>query len=150
VCCFPTDRKRTLPDGRSRRNLRAGTSPSFLLIPILILLLAAAGCVSKKKAQAQARQAYIAAQQQPPPPFRMDPQHPVVFVQGPVQSPSVPWEDGLTLTRAITTAVYTGFMNPMVIRVFRNGQIVGDFKGIDLLHHEDMALEPGDTVLIIP
>jgi hypothetical protein len=130
--------------------LRAGTSPSRFLIPGLILLLAATGCVSKKKARAQARQAYFAAQQQPPPPFRMDPRHPIVMVQGPVQNPSVPWEDGLTLSRAITTAVYTGFMNPMVIRVFRNGQMVGDFKGIDLLKHEDMALEPGDSVLIIP
>jgi len=66
-----------------------------------------------------------------------------------VQSPYVPWEEGLTLTRAIATAVYTGFMNPMVIRVFRHGQIVGDFKGIDLLKHEDMALEAGDMVVII-
>jgi hypothetical protein len=118
------------------------------LILILILLLPAAGCVSKKKSQAEARQAYFSGQQ--PPARPMDPQHPVVFVQGPVQNPVVPWEDGLSLSRAITSAVYTAFMNPMVVRVLRNGQIVGDFKGIDLLHHEDMDLEPGDTVLIIP
>ena len=117
------------------------------LILILILILPATGCVSKKKAQWEARQAYLDAQQQS---RQMDPQHPVVFVQGPVQNPVVPWEEGLMLSRAVATAVYTGFMNPMVVRVLRNGQVVGDFKGIDLLHHEDMPLEAGDTVVIVP
>jgi hypothetical protein len=56
----------------------------------------------------------------------------------------------LTLTRAIAAAYYTAYMNPMVVRVLRNGQIVGDFKGIDLLRHQDMVLQPGDTVLIMP
>jgi len=119
-----------------------------LVILLLLLLLPAAGCVSQKKAQAEARQAYFSGQEQQH--RQMDPQHPVVFVQGPVQNPVVPWEDGLSLSGAITTAVYTAFMNPMVIRVLRHGQIVGDFKGIDLLHHQDMALEPGDTVVIMP
>ena len=117
-------------------------------ILILILILPAAGCVTKKQAQWDARQAYVAAQQQQS--RQMDPQHPAVFVQGPVQNPVVPWEDGLKLSQAIINAVYTGFMNPMDVRVLRQGQVVGDFKGIDLLHHADMALEPFDTVLIMP
>jgi hypothetical protein len=41
-------------------------------------------------------------------------------------------------------------MNPLIIRVLRNGQVVREFKGVDLLHHEDMELENGDTVIIVP
>jgi hypothetical protein len=122
----------------------------LIVIVIPILILPATGCVTRKEAQRQAGQAYFAAQQQQQPPGQMDPQHPVVFVQGPVKNPLVPWEDGLKLSEAIVAADYTAYMNPMVVRVLRNNQVVGDFKGIDLLHHQDMDLEPGDTVVIIP
>jgi hypothetical protein len=74
---------------------------------------------------------------------------PVVFVQGQVRNSAVPWEEGMKLSQAIVAADYTGFMNPRLIRVLRNGQVAGEFKGIDLLHHEDMDLENGDTVLIL-
>jgi hypothetical protein len=77
-------------------------------------------------------------------------QGPVVFMEGPVRNPVVPWEEGMKLSEAIVKAEYTSFMNPMLVRVLRNGQVAGQFKGIDLLHHEDMALEDGDTVLIVP
>lgn len=116
---------------------------------IFILILAEAGCVSKKEARTEARKAYLSAQAQAQAP-PMDPEHPVVFVQGPVENPTVPWQDGLKLTRAIWEAQYTAFMNPMVVRVLRNGQVVGEFKGIDLLHHQDMELQAGDTVQVVP
>jgi len=100
----------------------------------------------------EARQAFANGQQQA---FQaqqraQQAQGPVVFVQGPVQNPVVPWRDGMTLSQAIVDADYTAFMNPMVVRVLRDGQVAGEFKGIDLLHHQDMDLQPGDNVIIIP
>jgi hypothetical protein len=41
-------------------------------------------------------------------------------------------------------------MNPRLIRVLRAGQMAGELQGIDLLHHKDLDLEPGDNVIIIP
>jgi hypothetical protein len=41
-------------------------------------------------------------------------------------------------------------MNPVLIRVIRNGQMVDEVKGIDLLHGQDFPLEAGDIVDIIP
>src|SRR5580658_10112166 len=120
---------------------------------LLLAVLAGAGCVSQKKAKEQARQAYLAGQQQGMQQAGQrarQEEGPVVFVQGPVRNPVVPWEEGMKLSQAIVKAEYTAFMNPMLIRVLRNGQVAGEFKGIDLLHHEDMELEDGDTVLIVP
>jgi len=119
----------------------------------MLALLAAAGCVSQKKARDQARQAYLAGQQQA---MMQSAQRarqqegPVVFMQGPVRNPVVPWEPGLTLSQAIVKAEYTEFMNPLLVRVIRHGQIAAECKGIDLLHHQDMELEDGDTILIVP
>jgi hypothetical protein len=119
---------------------------------ILALSILATGCVTKKKAQMEARQAYangqlqaLQAQQR-----AQMAQGPVVFVQGPVQNPVVPWHDGMTLSQAIVDANYTAFMNPNLVRVLRNGQVVGELKGIDLLHHQDIDLQPGDNVIISP
>ena len=119
---------------------------------ILALSIAAAGCVSSKKAQMEARQAYANGQQQALQAQQgaQQAQGPVVFLQGPVRNPIVPWRDEMTLSEAIVDAVYTGFMNPRVVRVLRGGQVAGELRGIDLLHHQDMDLEPGDTVIIVP
>jgi protein involved in polysaccharide export with SLBB domain len=89
----------------------------------------------------QAAQAQVRAQEA---------QGPVIFVQGPVQNPIVPWREDMTLSQAIVDANYTAFMNPRVVRVVRGGQVAGELKGIDLLRHQDMDLQPGDTVIIIP
>jgi hypothetical protein len=119
---------------------------------MLVLTLAAAGCVSRKKAQMEASQAYANGQQQALQAQQRAPQvqGPAIFVQGPVQNPVVPWNDGMTLSQAIVAANYTGFMNPRLVRVLRDGQVVGELKGIDLLHHQDMDLQSGDTVIILP
>jgi molybdopterin converting factor small subunit len=117
------------------------------------MVLAGAGCASQKKARDQERQAYLAGQQQA---LMQAAQHarqqqgPAVFMQGPVRNQVVPWAEGLTLSQAIVQAEYTAFMNPLLVRVIRNGQIVAECKGIDLLHHQDMELQDGDTVLIVP
>jgi hypothetical protein len=114
--------------------------------------LAGGGCVSKKKEQADERRAFMAGQQQAMEAAMRTRQEqgPVVFVQGPVKNPVVPWEEGMKLSEAVVGAEYTAFMNPLIIRVLRNGQVVREFKGVDLLHHEDMELENGDTVIIVP
>jgi hypothetical protein len=121
---------------------------------LCLALLAGAGCVSQKKAHLEAQQAYAAGQQQAMQAAmqaqRQPKQGPVVFVQGQVRNPVVPWEEGMKVSQAIVAAEYTAFMNPRLVRVLRNGQVVGEIKGIDLLHHEDMDLEEGDTVLIVP
>jgi hypothetical protein len=119
---------------------------------LVYVLVADTGCVSKKQEQLEARRAYIAGQEQAMQSAQRSRQEegPVVFVQGPVRHPVVPWEEGLKLSQAIVAADYTPVMNPMLVRVFRNGQVAGEFKGIDLLHHQDMELENGDTILIAP
>jgi hypothetical protein len=131
-----------------RRRLAARTA----LLSLLLAFMAGTGCVTQKKAQFEARQAFAAGQQQAMQDAQRvrQQQGPVVFVQGPVRNPVVPWQEGMKLSQAIVAAEYTSFMNPLLIRVLRNGQIAGEFKGIDLLHHQDMDLEDGDTVLVVP
>jgi hypothetical protein len=122
------------------------------LLCIIVAGLIATGCVSKKKAQDQARQAYLLGQQQAMQASLQarQQQGPSVLVQGPVRHPEVPWQEGMKLSQAVAAAEYTGFMNPRLIRVLRNGQVAGELKGIDLLHHQDIDLEAGDTVLVVP
>ncbi|HEX4120557.1 MAG TPA: hypothetical protein VH619_08080 [Verrucomicrobiae bacterium] len=114
--------------------------------------IAAAGCVSEKKAQMEARQAYIAGQAQAAQSQlrAREAEGPVVFVQGPVQNHVIAWSEGMTLSKAIVDANYTAFMNPEVVQVMRGGQLAGQLKGIDLLHHQDLDLQQGDTVIILP
>jgi len=73
---------------------------------------------------------------------------PEVMVQGKVRNPVVAWTEDLTLARAIVAADYTGFMNPVVVRVVRNGRVVVEMRGIDLLHGRDAPLQAGDIVVL--
>jgi hypothetical protein len=124
----------------------------WIRLGLCLAVMAGAGCVSQKKKQLEAQRAFVAGQEQAMQAAMRarQAQGPVVFVQGQVRNPEVPWEEGMKLSQAIVTAEYTGFMNPRLVRVLRNGQVAGEYKGIDLLHHEDMELENGDTVLIVP
>lgn len=119
---------------------------------VLLAVMAGAGCVSEKRAKLEARQAYVAGQEQAAQAAiqARQQQGPVVFVQGPVNHPVVQWEEGMKLSKTIVTSEYTGFMDPRLIQVLRSGQVVGEFKAIDLLNHHDMDLEAGDTVVIVP
>src|SRR5271155_2184006 len=98
------------------------------LVGILLAVVMSVGCVSKKRAEDEARRAYQRGQQEA---FQADERAarmkrgPVVFVQGPVRNPEVPWEEGMKLSQAIVAAEYTAFMNPRVVRVLRNGQLAG-------------------------
>jgi hypothetical protein len=115
----------------------------------IFAVLFLAGCVSKKQADLQARQAYMAGQAQAAKQWQSQ-RPPEVVVRGPVRNPVVPWTEGLTLAKAIVDADYTGYMNPHFVRVIRNGLMIEEMKGIDLLHHHDVPLEPGDIVDIVP
>jgi hypothetical protein len=115
----------------------------------LVLTMLLAGCESKKTADLEARQAYMAGQQQAVKQWQS--QRPLqVVVQGPVRYPVVPWEENLTLTKAIVTADYTGFLNPKLIRVIREGQVIEELQGIDLLKGRDVPLQPGDIIALVP
>ncbi|MGP8199977.1 MAG: hypothetical protein ACLQU4_10795 [Limisphaerales bacterium] len=115
----------------------------------MLLVLLLAGCVSKKQAELQAHQAYMAGQTQAAKQWQAE-KPPQVVVQGPVSNHVIPWTEGLTLAQAIVDANYTGFMTPKFVRVVRNGQLIETLKGVDLLHHEDVPLEAGDIVNIVP
>ena len=112
-------------------------NPSFLGLAILVLGFTS-GCVTKSKAREQARQAFMAGQQSAM--MRMSqPQKPVVTFIGQVQTPSIPWSEGLTLARAIVSAGYTG-KDPKQILIVRGGQAVPvDPK--QLLNGEDIPLQ---------
>jgi hypothetical protein len=116
---------------------------------LILLVLVLGGCVSKKEAERKAREAYTAGQAQAAKQWQAQ-QPPQVVVQGPVSNHVIPWTEGLGLAQAIVNAEYTGFMTPKHIRVIRNGQMIGELKGIDLLHHQDLPLEAGDIVEIVP
>ena len=115
----------------------------------ILLILLLAGCVSKKEAELKAQQAYMAGQAQAAKQWQSQ-RPPEVVVRGPVRNPVLPWTEGLTLAKAIVDADYTGFMNPILVRVIRNGVMIEEMKGIDLLHGRDVPLEPGDIVDIVP
>jgi hypothetical protein len=46
-------------------------------------------------------------------------------------------------------ADYTGYLNPKLIRVIRDGQPT-DIKPSALLAGEDMPLQAGDTIQVVP
>jgi len=149
---------------RRRQNPQAGTpaprsltwSPSHkietMVFSLFLAALAGTGCVTEKQAQTQARQAYVMGQERAMQAamHARQQESPVVILQGQVRHPEVPWQEGMKLSQAIVTAEYTGFMNPRLIRVMRSGKVAGEFKGIDLLHHQDMELDAGDVILIVP
>jgi hypothetical protein len=152
------------PVGRNRGERSAtvpvaavGVSPTvvkgrafhFVCILCSAAFLLLGGCVSKREAQLQARQAYAAGQAQAAAQWQAQ-RLPEVIVRGPVQNQIVPWTEDMTLSKAIVDAVYTGYMNPLLIRVTRNGQIVTQMKGIDLLHGQDVPLQAGDIVDVVP
>jgi hypothetical protein len=119
---------------------------------LFLLLLGADGCVTKHEQMMQAQQAYQAGQQAGTQSAAAQaiaaPSGPTIALRGPVQHPVLPWSDGLTLSQAIVDADYTGFMNPVLIRVIREGQVVDECKGIDLLHGHNVPLEAGDLIII--
>jgi len=127
---------------------RSGWSNRCVLPAILLPLLLAAltACESKSQSRLEAQRAFVAGQQQALVQSGAKPR--IVTVKGRVRNSIVPWTDGMTLRSAIIAADYTGYMDPVLIRVVRDGQNT-DFKPSDLLQGQDMPLEAGDLVQLI-
>ncbi len=118
---------------------------SLLAMTLLALLALGVGCVTKGEANARAREAFLAGQQQGMA-RRAGAAGPVVVINGPVQSPTLPWSPDLTLAKAIVAAGYRG-NDPTSIVISRNGQdIAVDPKR--LLAGEDLPLFAGDAIEI--
>ena len=126
------------------------------IVSVLFLLIAplyVSGCVSKAKAQAQARAAYLAGQrdalaqmnQHQPGASSVTNELANVSFIGPVENPTVPWTEGLTLGKAILSAVYKSQIDPTMILITRpNEQIQIDPSR--LLSGNDYPLKPGDII----
>ena len=114
---------------------------------LCLLVVVGAGCVSKSKANAQARAAFMAGQRQG---MAMAAKHPSVVVIGNVKTQLVPWSQDLTLTKAVVAAEYRGANDPSEIIVKRTAQADLHFRAQQLLEGQDMPLQAGDEVEIIP
>ena len=76
-------------------------------------------------------------------------QGPNVTVFGPVRNSIVPWEEELTVAKAIVAADYVGAFDPHEIILVRNGRGTRiDPK--QLLQGKDFPLQPGDVIQISP
>lgn len=100
---------------------------------VLFAVLVLAGCVTKQTIQVA------------PPPIG---QQPVVWVRGDVKNRAVPWDEGLTLSRAVVAAEYTGLWDPHAIAVVRGGQTYKVDPRDLLKQRDDPILQPGDVVVI--
>lgn len=100
---------------------------------VLLVALALAGCVTKQTIQVA------------PPPTD---QKAVVWVRGDVKNRAVPWDEDLTLSRAIVAAEYTGLWDPHAISILRSGQTYKVNTRDLLKQRDDPFLQPGDVVVI--
>ena len=112
-----------------------------------ILLSFTTGCETKSRARLEARQAYVEGQEQALEQSR--PKPPVVTVTGPVHNRVIPWTDQLTLGQAYLAAEYTGYIRPRLLRVTRDGQ-TAEIKFSALVNGEDLPLQPGDAIQVVP
>jgi hypothetical protein len=100
---------------------------------VLLVALALAGCITRQTTQVVA-----------PPADQMA----VVFVRGDVKNRAVPWNEEMTLSRAIVAAEYTGLWDPHAISIVRAGHTY-KVNARDLLkQRDDPPLQPGDVVVI--
>jgi hypothetical protein len=122
-------------------------SAVFAVAVLSTILVFASGCETKSRARQEARQAYVEGQEQALEQSRA--KAPVVTVTGAVHNHIVPWTEELTLAKAILAADYTGYLGPRLIRVLRGG-LSTDIKPSALLNGEDMPLQAGDTIEVVP
>src|SRR5438876_688169 len=115
----------------------------------ICLLIALSGCTTKSKSASPAQQAFAAVQQQQAMAAMRQNQGPNVTVFGPVRNSIVPWEEELTVAKAIVAADYLGASDPHQIIVVRKGRgIRVDPK--QLLKGKDIPLQPGDVIQMTP
>jgi hypothetical protein len=124
-----------------------------LILPVIYstllacaLLLLAAGCTTKAKAKAQAQAAFLAGQQQVLERMqRTQNQAPSVTIIGPVRNGIVPWNQEMTLAKALLAADYIGTSDPASIIIVHNG-IATQVDPKQLLNGQDLPLQAGDVV----
>jgi len=119
----------------------------FLLAGAVLVMT---GCASKPDAAAKLREheAFLKGQQQALGAMQQA-QQPVVWFRGLIRNSRVPWTEELTLARALLAAEYTGTLDPISIRVIRQGQTYAiDIKAL-LRGQDDPPLEPGDIVEVL-
>jgi hypothetical protein len=102
--------------------------------------------VTKSRAEAQSRAAYIAGQKAAY--ESIGAMQSDVVVLGNVQKHEIPWVEGLTLSQAIATAGYNGQHDPAQI-IVRHHSVETQVDPKQLLGGQDVALQPGDTVLVV-
>jgi hypothetical protein len=118
-----------------------------ILHAILILTLAAlAGCETKSQADAQSRAAFLAGEKAAYQTIASS--QTAIVVLGNVQQHQVQWVAGLTLRQALATATYTGHNDPQDIVLKRNS-VETQIDPKQLLNGKDVALQPGDVVLVV-
>jgi hypothetical protein len=120
--------------------------PLSRLLLLMFLALLMAGCVSKSKARLEAQKAYIAGQQAAM--AKLQTQNSVT-VNGMVRNPLVPWNEDLTLGKAIVAADYYGKNDPGSIIVVHNG-VGRRYDAKEVLKKDDILLAPGDVVQLLP
>lgn len=103
------------------------------------------GCVSKAKAKRDAQAAFIAGQHEATRRAQMALQGPSVTINGPVNTPVLPWTEDLTLAQAIVQAEYTAPGEPAEVFLVRSGRAFRlDLQ--QLFSGRDVPLEPGDII----
>ena len=118
-----------------------------LVAGLLLFAVSISGCTTKSKARAKAQAAFLAGQQQSfSPQNRL--QTRTVWVRGEVRNQLIPWNEELTLSKAILAAEYQGFLDPKEIVINRKGETIR-IHPKQLLRGEDMLLEPGDVVDVL-
>jgi hypothetical protein len=122
------------------------TRELLLALTLFVATLSFTGCVSKSAAQSQARQAYLSGQRDAI--AQMNQQSSqvgsVTFI-GPVQHAMVPWEEGLTLGKAILSAIYESQTDPSLIFIRRSTEEI-EIDPARLLSGTDFPLQPGDVI----
>jgi hypothetical protein len=104
------------------------------------------GCTTKTKAKAQAQAAFLAGQQQVLERMqRTQNQAPRVTIIGPVRNGIVPWNQEMTLAKALLAADYIGTSDPTNIIIVHNG-IATQVDPKQLLNGQDLPLQAGDVV----
>ena len=118
----------------------------YVILILAVALAGVAGCVTKSQADAQARAAYMAGEKAAYQTIAAS--QTAVVVMGSVQKHQVPWVAGLTLAQALASAVYTGQHDPQEILLKRNS-VETQIDPKQLLNGKDVALQPGDVVLVV-
>lgn len=118
---------------------------TLLFTTLMVLtVIPLCGCVTRAQANADARAAYLAGQKDAFATIAAT-QRTSIKVFGAVQNSEVAWVEGLTLTQAIASAIYTAQSNPKEIILLRRGESA-TIDPKNLLNGHEVPLEPGDTI----